>query len=97
MRRYAQTSGVLASQTLSVPTLTQAVVEQIYSYGLDLLLDQRRYLSWKSVLPQSDFVRLRGFGIVNLNSRTTWYDLSTIAKLRPPHIKASASPAKADL
>ena len=64
MRRYAQTSGVLAPQTLSVSTLPQAVVEQIYSYGLDLLLDQRRYLSWKSVLPQSDFVRLRGFTVL---------------------------------
>ena len=64
MRRYTQSPGVVAPQRLSVSTLPQVVVEHIHSFGLDLLLDQRHYLSWKAVLPESDFVRLRGFTVL---------------------------------
>ena len=64
MRPYFEPTGIRPQQTLCVSTLPEAIVEQINGYTLDLLLDQRHYLSWKSLLSDSAFLRLRGYTIL---------------------------------
>lgn len=64
MRPYFEATGTRSAQSLCVATLPEATIEHIRSYSLDLLLDQRHYVSWKFLLPHSDFLWLRGFTVL---------------------------------
>lgn len=52
------------AHSLCVATLPQTIVEQIHTYTLDLLLDEHKQVAWNLLLPQSEFVRLRGYTVL---------------------------------
>ena len=64
MRPYFEPTGTRPQQTLCVSTLPETIIEQINGYTLDLLLVKRHYLSWKSLLSDSAFLRLRGYTVL---------------------------------